>query len=84
MLFTRDNCSEKEYCFVPKFVDQMTETFLSKIDGISYFGSEIGISGHLLLLNIESKPMFCVVLEGEKLFPNVENIQFLLNFYKFY
>ena len=58
----------------------MTDDLLAKIDGISYFGSGKSYIGHILLLNIDSKPMFCVVLEGEELFPNVnkKNILFSL------
>ena len=70
-LYTRDNCPEKELCFVPKFVDQMNETFLSKIDGIMAFNFGKPNTGHLVFINIESKTMFCVVLETEDLFPKV-------------
>ena len=79
-LYTRDNCPESEFCLISEFVDQMTNDLLAKIDGISYFDSGKPYIGHILLLNIDSKPMFCIVLEGEELFPNVnkKNILFSL------
>ena len=71
LLYERDNCPKKNFCFVPKFVNQMNDNFLAKIDGILYFDFGKPNTGHLLFLNIDSKPMFCIVLEGEDLFPNV-------------
>ena len=70
-LYTRYNCPNCDYCFVPKFVDQIDVNFLSKIDGILDMDKKLSFNGHMIFLNIASKPMFCVVPEGEDLFPNV-------------
>lgn len=62
-----DNCIE-DHCSVPKFVRHINCDLLRQINGITAVDSNGGqISGHLLLFNINGKPMFCFTQYGKDL-----------------
>ena len=63
-------------CFVPKFVDQINDKLFAQIEGVVDFnfkGSEGLKSGHLLLLNIEGRPMYCFTIEDEDISKEVRH-----------
>ena len=63
----------EDICQKPKFVDQMDGNLFKKIDGVVDYNFGGGVSGHLLLFNIDGTPKYCFTGEDKDLSDEVSH-----------